>query len=591
MDVMLSRQTPRFVDDRILDVMESTFMGERMTDRRTKHSSASHAGKLDTQGDCDVTNLSSETFDEMRENRKRVTKDIEFGDASSHLQGITSCLLFQQQTIMTSMHAVKEQDESSVDYMALLSSRPQHEIGASKFRSRPRLTLSAFRRPEEIVRVADPDCSRKLTDAYRLCGGIGHGAMSTVRLAERISDGVKFAVKTVSKHDVLRTRRFGRRRRHMDEWEVLRLLKDNPNVVDLIDVYETDDEVQMVLEYCKGGELFDYIQRKRTKPSAYIPSEAKAAKITEQMLSVLNDLHGRGIVHRDVKPENLLLTCDGGSEVKICDFGIARLLLDECDSESCSSDDEGTSPGRMRAYSRVGSDLYAAPEVCMGDGYGTAVDMYSLGVTIFVFLYGFSPVFDLQEDGEVGVTFPDNQWSQVSEDAKDLIRQMLDVDPEHRITAERALESPWIKRHAGSDHFSGANGDIAVRRRASHLFSLSPTKPRPSVDLELVKARLYKNIESDRKRSKAGIRGTRKKPRMASKAEREPRRPISARDGEALMSMADLYRGVASAAASATSAAKGVVCDERQNVVNVLVDDSNDEISDDDVDSMLALSV
>jgi serine/threonine protein kinase len=85
----------------------------------------------------------------------------------------------------------------------------------------------------------------------------------------------------------------------MDEWEVLRMLQDNPNVVDLIDVYETDDEVQMVLEYCKGGELFDYIQRKRAASSPYIPSEAKAAKITKQMLSVLNDLHGRGIVHRE----------------------------------------------------------------------------------------------------------------------------------------------------------------------------------------------------------------------------------------------------------------------------------------------------
>jgi serine/threonine protein kinase len=378
----------------------------------------------------------------------------------------------------------------------------------------------------------------------------------------------------------------------MDEWEVLRMLQDNPNVVDLIDVYETDDEVQMVLEYCKGGELFDYIQRKRAASSPYIPSEAKAAKITKQMLSVLNDLHGRGIVHRDVKPENLLLTCDGGSEVKICDFGIARLLLDECDSESCSSDDEGTSPGRMRAYSRVGSDLYAAPEVCMGDGYGTAVDMYSLGVTIFVLLYGFSPTFDLQEDGEVGVSFPDNEWSQVSEDAKELVRQMLEVDPDQRITAERALESHWIKRHAGSNHFSGANSHMAARRRASHLFALSPTKPRPPVDLELVKARLYKNIESSRKRSKTGIRGTRKKPRMNSKSEKvEERRSMSARDGEALMSMADLYRGVASAATSATNAAKGVVCDERLNVVNILVDDSNDEISDDDVDSMLALSV
>jgi hypothetical protein len=178
---MLSRQTPRFVEGRILDVMESTFIGDRMTDRRMKRSSASHAGiLLDTQGDCDVTNVSSGSLHELHESRNRVSKDIDFGDASSHLKGIPSCLLFQQQTIMTPIHNVKEQDESSIDYMELLTSRPQHEIQDSKFRSRPRLTLSAFRRPEESIRVADPDCSRKLTDSYRLCGGIGHGAMSTV---------------------------------------------------------------------------------------------------------------------------------------------------------------------------------------------------------------------------------------------------------------------------------------------------------------------------------------------------------------------------------------------------------------------------
>ena len=576
---MLSRHTPLLVKGSVLAESES-FGFSRMTDRREIFLASIEKGESDTI-DHDVTNLSGPT---LQRRDRSVSDDLEIGEPAVETQKFSDASL--NQAGMASLNATGEQGESSTTYVAPLRCAPLHHIPDSQ--SRPRLTLSAFRRPEESVRVADPDSSRKLTDSYKLCGGIGHGAMSTVRLAERICDGSKFAVKTVSKHEVLRTRRFGRRRRHMDEWEVLRLLEDNPYVVNLIDVYETDDEVQMVLEYCDGGELFEHIQRNRAKPTPYAQSEVQAAKITEQILSVLNDLHVRGIVHRDVKPENLLLTSIGGSEAKVCDFGIARLLLDECDSESCSSDDEGVSPGRRRAYSRVGSDLYAAPEVCLGDGYGTAVDMYSLGVTLYVLLYGFPPIFDLQDDGEAGVTFHDNQWSQISDDAKDLIRQMLEADPEQRITAESALNSPWIKRHAGPRRYPVTNGRIAVQRRASHRFSLSPGKPRPPVDLELVKARLYKNMEVDRKRVKPGMSGSRKRRRMAARVERLEQPKI---EGDVLMSMADLYRGVALAAVSATNAAKGVVYDDRKITVNVLVDDCNDELSDDDADSMLALSV
>lgn len=591
---MLRRPQSLFVEQSVHDGGESFCVtAVRMTDRLVKRTANHQAGNLNLRPEPnrDVTKRPSES----------VRKDIESSEAPPPLQDCSDAHCPQASSdahcplaIMTSNQASKQQDESSTDYFLSLSPRPQHVFQDSKSRSKPRLTLSAFRRPEESVRVADPDRTRKLSDSYKLSGGIGHGAMSTVRLAERRSDGTKFAIKTVSKHDVLRTRRFGRRPRHMDEWEALRMLKDNPNVIDLIDVYETDDEVQMVLEYCGGGELFDYIQRKRTKSAPYAQSEVQAAKITEQMLSVLNDLHGRGIVHRDVKPENLLLTTSGGNEVKICDFGIARLLQDDCDSpDTCSSDDEGSSPGRNRAYSKVGSDLYAAPEVCMGDGYGTAVDMYSLGVTIYVFLYGFPPIFDLQDDGEAGVSFPDTNWSRISEDAKDLIRCMLEVDPEQRITAEKALNSAWIKRIAGCTHFSGVNGRIAAQRRSSHLFSLSPAKPRPTVDLELVKARLYKNLAGDRKRIKSGISGAaRKRRRMSPRVEHAAeRRTMPPRADGAHVSMADLYRGVASAAVSATNAAKGVVYDDRKNEIKVLVDDSINEASDDDVDSIFALSV
>lgn len=520
-----------------------------------------------------------------------VMKDKDLFATSTETPRLQDCSdVFSQPTIMTSMMEQEKQriGECSSDDCESLSSRPLHlrdDLSQeSRPRSRPRLTLSAFRRNEESVRVADSDRSRKLSNDYILCGGIGHGAMSTVRLAERRSDQKKVAIKTVSKHEVLRTRRFRRRRRHLDEWEALRMLKDNPNVIDLIDVYESDDEVQMVLEYCSGGELFDYIQRKKSKKGPYVHSEAHAAKATEQMLSVLNDLHGRGMVHRDVKPENLLLTSN--NDVKICDFGIARLLLEECDSDTCSSDGEGSplTPARLRAYSTVGSDLYAAPEVCMEDGYGTAVDVYSLGVTIYVLLCGYPPVIDLLDDGDAGVSFPAAQWSNVSEDAKDLLRHMLEPDPEMRITAEKALMTPWITRYVGRKHFTGSKGRLAAQRRASHMFSLSPLKPRPPVDLELVKARLYSSTEVELKRS----------PSKTSPLARKKRRRMPSRDEHdmssdpSVLSMADLYRGVASAAVSAAKAAKGVVYDDFKSIK--VIEDSNDEMSDDGLDDDCAFA-
>jgi serine/threonine protein kinase len=303
------------------------------------------------------------------------------------------------------------------------------------------------------------------------------------------------------------------------------------------------------------------------------------------------------MVHRDVKPENVLLT--SSNDIKICDFGIARLLLDGCESDdTCSTDGESsplTPASRVRAYSTVGSDLYAAPEVCMGDGYGTAVDVYSLGVTIYILLCGYPPAFDIQDDGEAGVSFPESNWSHVSEDAKDLIRQMLEADPEQRTTAENALKSQWITRHACTNHFRRNSNGRAAQRRSSHLFSLSPIKARPSTDLEMVKARLYKNLDGDRKRTASKLStGTRKRRRMPRRSERLggvlmpllPEQDLSLSEEEdSLMAvtMADLYRGVASAAMSATKAAKGVVYDQYDKDVQILADESNDELSCDDI--------
>jgi len=145
------------------------------------------------------------------------------------------------------MMRINVYNESSTDVGEPSSNiRPQHKVSDKMDVSWPKMTLSAFRRDEETIRVADPNRSRKLSDLYKLNGGIGHGAMSIVRLAIRRSDNRQVAVKSVSKHDLLRSRKIGCSQRHLDEWEALRMLKENVNVIDLIDVFETNDEVHMV---------------------------------------------------------------------------------------------------------------------------------------------------------------------------------------------------------------------------------------------------------------------------------------------------------------------------------------------------------
>jgi len=397
-----------------------------------------------------------------------------------------------------------------------------------------KLTLSAYCRPEDTVRLTDACPKELIHTKYELldpsrCRTLGHGASSTVRLAYRRSDGAPVAIKTIAKHDALgmwsKTNRWriGARRNmvsprdssgemkkdlqkrqpRLEEVDVLTSLKGEcPNIVQLLDVYETHQEVQLVLEYCEGGDLFDCIKTRKQiemergcgtlsqeEPLIHGSfTEQETATVAKTLLKVLHTLHSRHIVHRDIKPENILLVeeddCMGElGRVKLTDFGLARLLHNDDTSskmtsssgDSSSSSNQDFSKQRSRAYSRVGSDYYAAPEVMMGAGYDTPVDIYSLGVTLYVMLCGTPPSStsffktenaDLSDEESTccmaSVSDESTESSssgseifpselKISSLAQDLIIKLIHPDPEKRIVASEALKHEWILMHTSDE--------------------------------------------------------------------------------------------------------------------------------------------
>ncbi|KAL4159111.1 hypothetical protein PRNP1_004882 [Phytophthora ramorum] len=219
------------------------------------------------------------------------------------------------------------------------------------------------------------------------------------------------------------------------EIAVLRRVKQHPNIVELIDVFETTREVHLVLELCTGGELFERLAEK----GAY--SEADCVRHVRDMAKAVEYLHECGIVHRDLKPENILLSTPDDQEavVKVADFGLAKVFT-------------GTS-----LKTKCGTWGYSAPEMISGSGstfgYDDKVDSWSLGTILYILLCGYHP-FDPEgerSDNEMVASikacsfdFDDDGWTTISDGAKDLVKHLLVLDPDDRFSMEQVLEHPWI---------------------------------------------------------------------------------------------------------------------------------------------------
>jgi len=203
---------------------------------------------------------------------------------------------------------------------------------------------------------------------------------------------------------------------------------EHENILKLIEIYEDDENVYIVMELVDGSELFDRIVDK-----GYY-SEKSTVHIIKQILNAVKYLHEKGIAHRDLKPENLLCSGSGSREtVKIADFGLSKIFSDNEDLvTSCGT------PG------------YVAPEVLMCESYDKSVDMWGIGIITYILLAGYPPFYAENDTAlfekimNAEYDFDDECWDDVSDLAKDFIQHLLVKDPQERFTAEQALQHAWI---------------------------------------------------------------------------------------------------------------------------------------------------
>ncbi|XP_007467582.1 PREDICTED: calcium/calmodulin-dependent protein kinase type II subunit gamma [Lipotes vexillifer] len=250
------------------------------------------------------------------------------------------------------------------------------------------------------------------------------GAFSVVRRCVKKTSTQEYAAK------IINTKKLSARDHQKLEREarICRLLK-HPNIVRLHDSISEEGFHYLVFDLVTGGELFEDIVAREYY------SEADASHCIHQILESVNHIHQHDIVHRDLKPENLLLAskCKGAA-VKLADFGLAIEVQGE----------------QQAWFGFAGTPGYLSPEVLRKDPYGKPVDIWACGVILYILLVGYPPFWDedqhkLYQQIKAGAyDFPSPEWDTVTPEAKNLINQMLTINPAKRITADQALKHPWV---------------------------------------------------------------------------------------------------------------------------------------------------
>ncbi|XP_076296514.1 calcium/calmodulin-dependent protein kinase II isoform X25 [Lasioglossum baleicum] len=272
--------------------------------------------------------------------------------------------------------------------------------------------------------MATPTACTRFSDNYDLKEELGKGAFSVVRRCVQKSTGHEFAAKIINTKK-LTARDFQKLER---EARICRKLQ-HTNIVRLHDSIQEENCHYLVFDLVTGGELFEDIVARE------FYSEADASHCIQQILESVQHCHHNGVVHRDLKPENLLLASKAkGAVVKLADFGLAIEVQGDAQAW----------------FGFAGTPGYLSPEVLKKEPYGKPVDIWACGVILYILLVGYPPFWDedqhrLYAQIRAGsYDYPSPEWDTVTPEAKNLINQMLTVNPSKRITASEALKHPWI---------------------------------------------------------------------------------------------------------------------------------------------------
>jgi len=301
-----------------------------------------------------------------------------------------------------------------------LSSRAgRSKRGSSKQRQNGLKNGASFHGMEELGTTSYPS---EVTDKYHVRQVVGDGNFAVVRVCYNRTTRKEFAVKIIDKAKC-------QGKEHMIESEIAILSAiSHPNIIRLEEVFDFPEEKYLVMEFVPGGDLFDAI-------AADIKySEAVARDMIRDLALALQYLHDRMVCHRDIKPENLLvIDLQHSKALKLADFGLAVAV-------------------REPLFTVCGTPTYVAPEILAETGYGVKVDVWAIGVILYILLCGYPPfssrtnnqeeLFDQILSGLFEFNSPD--WDNVSYPAKELISWSLVVDPLQRYSAKEILQHPWI---------------------------------------------------------------------------------------------------------------------------------------------------
>lgn len=305
--------------------------------------------------------------------------------------------------------------------------------------------VSEFRDWFPVLKAAS---EKSIKDYYGFVKILGEGHFGKVLLARDHRTGESFAVKVIRKNKKeVRSATLIQR-----EMDILRMVS-HKNIVRLYDLFDTESKLYFVLECMKGGVLYEVLSKKHIHFS-----EERASYVLRDVLEGLQYLHQLEIVHRDIKPENILTTSKQWPFTsKLADFGLSNFLA----------------PITGVLDSKVGTPYYCAREVVVNDHYGTKADLWSVGVLAFEMLSGRKP-FEGKDSVQVLLAIRDGnfqfyaeEWSHISNEARDFVEKLICIDVNRRMSATDALQHPWIVKEGRHDAIRYDLGGLALPQMRS----------------------------------------------------------------------------------------------------------------------------